>query len=713
MDLPNRHSLRRALRVLGLLGLLAGVAGAGRIEFRDPDPKGPRERVWQITDRPNVDHVIEYHNTQCWSPTGRYLAYTAYHTGDLWIYDLQEDREIPLGKGGSPRWANKHDWLFFIRSDPKGSTLTWRDIASGKEVGLATENKTDEVWFPGETDCEDRWLFTNKRFVDYVMRDGKRRRRKRYWTYRLPLREGGKPKVILEFKGRRPLPNPRHPVIMQRYKSGGPFGSSRVWFDNEGRNLRTGVPMVQSGHQCWLGDGSYHLIGDDQVRGRKWDEPYPSNMHYLANIRFHDICPCGFSGRWTCVNGKIADLRSGHGRRYSFRYVYYPLPQGVGSVGDSDCNPKGSPDGTKVCYRSMVDMKDGRFTRLTQPLSTKGSERLHVESTEGFPESGDVVLFQEIVGYERKTPTTFEGLTRRKYDTRGRSFPAGYVLHDFRGLVVPPKLRKNAPMTRLRANIAAKKLVDKYGDTPVPWMRQRQVYCTIVRDPDPPHLRLRGGRVELIPGENHWETRGCLVLRDGQPVNTAVLKPGATLRLPKAGTYTAVAVERSGLKGKPSLPLKLDADADLVALRDKPADFSWTTDRWLVDGKAASADAAKRTDKAVREVVHRHDGVIAREFFEKGRRVARHDRNAEGQPTRKLTYRDGKLLRREYAHGERESIEDFAPDGFITHAKQWYQKAGKRRVYSEWWYERGVPVKRNLRGRTTYEKKGDDWVRGK
>ena len=713
MSLSTRHPLRQASRVVALALLLVGVARAGRIEFRDSDPKGPRERIWQITDRPNVDHVIQYHNTQCWSPSGRYLCYNGYQTGDLWIHDLQEDRETALGKAGSPRWAKKHDWLFFIRSGPKGSTLTWRDIASGKEVGLATENKDDEVWFPGETDCEDRWLFTNKRFVDFVTVNGKRRRRKRYWTYRLPLREGGKPEVILKFRGRRPLPNPRHSVIMQRYKAGGPFGSSRVWFDYEGKNLRTGVPMVQSGHQCWLGDGSYHLIGDDQVRGRKWDEPYPSNMHYLANVRFHDICPCGFSGRWTCVNGKIADLRSGHGRPYSFRYVYYPVPLDVGNVGDEDCNPKGSPDGTKICYRSMVDMKDGRFTRLTKSLPTKETERMHVESTDGFPEAGDVVLFVEVVGYKRKTATTFEGLTRKKYNTRQRSLGPGYMIHNYADLVVPPARRKNAPITRLRAQIAAKKLGKKYHNTPVPWLRQRQVYCTIVRDPDPPHLRLRAGRVELIPGENHWETRGYLVLRNGRPISKALLTPGAKLRLPGAGIYTAVAAERSGLKGKPSLPLKLAAAAEVVALLDKPADFSWTESRWLVNGKPSPADAAKRAAKAVRETVHRHDGVIAREFFAKGQRVARHDLNAAGLPTRKLTYRAGKLLRREYGHGERESVEDFAPDGFITHAKQWYHKAGKRQVYSEWWYDKGVPVKRLIRNRTTYVKKGDDWVRTK
>ena len=38
------------------------------------------------------------------------------------------------------------------------------------------------------------------------------------------------------------------------------------------------------------------------------------------------------------------------------------------------------------------------------------------------------------------------------------------------------------------------------------YQREVDVYVSVVRLPDPPHLRSTVASTELIPGENHWET---------------------------------------------------------------------------------------------------------------------------------------------------------------------------------------------------------------
>ena len=40
--------------------------------------EGKAIEVWRITDDPAVRDHANYHNTQCWSPDGRYLCYTHY-----------------------------------------------------------------------------------------------------------------------------------------------------------------------------------------------------------------------------------------------------------------------------------------------------------------------------------------------------------------------------------------------------------------------------------------------------------------------------------------------------------------------------------------------------------------------------------------------------------------------------------------------------------
>ena len=77
---------------------------------------------------------------------------------------------------------------------------------------------------------------------------------------------------------------------------------ARHFFDHDlaGNNTTVAFPIMEGSHFSWSGDGSYFLAGNGPVRGRKWNEALPANIHFLANITVGDICPCGFSGRWLC-----------------------------------------------------------------------------------------------------------------------------------------------------------------------------------------------------------------------------------------------------------------------------------------------------------------------------------------------------------------------------------------------------------------------------
>jgi len=210
-------------------------------------------------------------------------------------------------------------------------------------------------------------------------------------------------------------------------------------------------------------------------------------------------------------------------------------------------------------------------------------------------------------------------------------------------------------------------------------------------------LRQVGDNVQLIPGENHWETYGYHVFKNDERITDSPIRPSESLNLPGQGTYTAVAVEWSGLESKPSFPLQVRGPASVTVLSDKPNDFSWIREQGVVEG-----------DRAIVETVHLYDGVIHRSWYRAGEIVKRHDLNAEGKATRRLFYRDGKLARRQYhnRNGYHVSTEHLDADGYITESIQ----HGSRPRH--WWYQKGVPTK-YARGSDTYSKDGERWIKTK
>lgn len=665
-----------------VFAVLLAKAVAAREAFQTPN-NGHNLGVWRITNEPAIRHWANYHNTQCWSPDGRYLCYTRYapHEGrygdaadEVHLYDLLKNEDRLLERGFFSRWAKLRNWLFYVRitgdarKREQAVEVRWLDLDTGKTKTLAAG-----VEMIGETTHDDRWLIGAKRF---------RKQTPEFVTVRIAL-PGGAVEELREVVGAQLLPNPRHPVFFTRQDhKDEPFGATRWFYDLDGRNKRMAVPTLQQCHMSWIGNGEFLLLGNGLVRGRRWNEPFPSNVHILSSIGVGDVSPCGRSGRYVCGDHNVADLRSGDGWHFiePLSIICYPATVKDDS-GIYDADPKGSPDGTKICFVSNYDLKDGPLTYVESALR---GDVLQVKSTAGFPATGSLVLRREVLGYRRKTPTTFEGVTRGLHNTLQSPAAPGTPVTSFEARCLTDAQWRTIPG-------APPGMRKSIGDDYPALLRQRQtdVYVAVIRKPDRPYLR----GAQLIPGEEHFETAGYHLLRDGRKVTEKPLPIGTNVEL-QPGEYRAIAVEWSGLESEPSVPLRVEKTAKLQVLAGPPQDFSWTSDRWL-------------EGRSVREVVHLHDGVIHREWYRNGALTRRHDLNAEGKAIRRVAFESGKLAQREYYDRDDTllSRELFDAAGFITEWIRFEQTVER----DHWWFDRGMPVK-HVSKEGEFVKQGDQWV---
>jgi hypothetical protein len=720
---------------------------------RFPPKIGDALEIWRVTHDPAVRHYHNYHNTQCWSPDGRYLCFTRYASdgkeygtdaaAEIHLFDFGNNQDVLIERGLNPRWANRQPWLLFNRLRPddgprhgRGTQVVWLDVPSGRRTvigygfGRPTWVSHDDrflygIFYPPGSRSGDAW-------EPY---EGEPR------AVRLAIRAGADLEFLPGPWGvgyNSLLVNPAHPTIVSRdhhfrtnfYATPGttdvPF-KARHFVDHglAGENPTSPFPCMDGAHFAWSGDGEWFLPGNGPLRGRKWNEPFPANLHFLANLAVGDVGPAGRSGRWICGSTgggtgslRLADLRSGEGRVVMPTHSFLAFPSGRDNSGPYDIDSKGSPDGTKIAFVSTYDLQHGPAAGIAEGST---DDEIRVDSTTGFPDSGLLVnpagFGGEVIRYSGRTPTSFRGLTRGLYGTDPKSpLRTDRMLIAFDSLLLPPEKRHRGPLPARDI-----RSIVKDPESPLIWQRSTDLYVAVVRRPDRPHLRARGDRIELIPGDNHWETRGYRLLCHGRPVSTNLLSPETTFPVSSTGIYTAIAVEWSGLESLPSHALDVARATTLVVLADTPADFSWTSPRWLAtSGRPLAEREAKEASQATRETVHLHDGVIQRQHWQRGVLARQDDLNFEGQPIRRQTYEGGRLARREYLDrdGNLVSTELFDSAGFITesHGQRAYsqgQPAWKRdgaTVNASWWYDRGVPV-RYQRGATAFVKRGDRWVR--
>ena len=694
--------------------------------------EGEALEIWRITHDPTVRDWANYHNTQCWSHDGRYICYTHFASdgkefgnraaAEIHLYDLYNDKDIKIDNGSEPRWANNNNWLFYLHSvdnpsqdHERGSQVVWLDLENNvKKIIASGINRLRE------TDENDRWLYGLK-----TIEGGGRR------GVRMLIMENSTIEILPgegenQFSDKMTV-NPKHPVIVYQDHNYEDFNFStdtqRIPFparhhvkcDLEGKNKTEPFPFMEGSHFSWSGDGTYFLLGNGILRGVRWDDFVPGNTHFLAPIRVGDVGKCGFSGRW--VNGStyngtgplaMADLRSGDGW-----IVYNPnsivcFPSTEDNSGVYDIDAKGSPDATKIIFVSNYDLENGPYTELVENIT---GDVIKVLSTKDFPEKGRIVVVtgfaREVLGYDKKTATTFEKLTRGLYETPVSNPDSGQSITLFESRLIPEELWPALPLP-------GKRNLELFKDPNSPLLKQRSsnIYGAIVRLPDAPFLRLSNDTLELIPGENHWEISGYKLFIDGRELNNSLVKHGEIIKLKNPGNYTAVAVEWSGLESKPIFSFRVEKDLSLKVLSDKPEDFSWTKDRWLIDGTETSEQAALKSEEAVKEIVHWYDGVIHREWYSGGQIEKRFDYNLQGKVTRKLFYQSKKLSKRELYQrdGKHISTEYFDTNGYITEAFHNPLGTGSTYGYTHWWYEKGVPVKA-IKKDEIYLKDGSQWIK--
>ena len=704
----------RALRLLAAALIGVGSASGAVHKFKVDQPGARNFGVWRLTHDPAVRDEGNYHNIQCWSPNGRYTCYTHWDgskgpggkaSAEVHVIDLMtaEDRRVDTGM--CPRWANSHNWLFYCHWTGDGTppyetgTQLIRYDADTREKVVITHGMEG----PGSLDSTDTWLYGVQRF---------RGQKPELRTVRVRNAANSKLEVIKGAPNTHGYihVNPRYPIIMTRCKDlkDKVYGMNRAFFDLDGSDMRIGSVMGQAGHQSWSGDGKYLLIGNRQVCGRPWNKPFPSDLEVLSRGGVGDICPCGRSGRYICGGGlSFVDTRSGDQWPvvYPGSFRIYPMAGDNSTLMDID--PKGSPDGTKVHYHSTLDL-DGLATASITKYDTKRPDVVEVDSTDRFPQSGDLVSRWEVIGYQSKTATTFERVTRQKYGTRKGPRLGSRKAKILRPLSAYVLSKKDRARSRPDPSFVRAKLP---MDHPLMFQRYTDCYAVVVRLPDRPHLRLKGGQAELVPGESHWETRGYRLLRSDRPLREGLLEPGQTFVLPGEGEYAAIAVEWSGLASPASLPLKVPARTEGCVLRDAPKDFSWTRELWRTDEKMISRAEPWKGPKVTKEIVHLHDGVIAREEWRNGQRVSHVDLSSDGKPIRLLDFEKGKLTRRMYKDpdGLIRSEELYGPDGFkteyISYRGWWYYRRDDLRgtESAHWWYKKGRPVKLTKKGRTVFD----------
>ena len=709
-------------RLVLAVPVAASACLAEIVRFTPNQPGTRNLEVWRLTHDPATRDEANYHNIQCWSHNGRYTCYTHWGgergpggkaSAEVHVVDLATGEDRRVGGGINPRWANHHNWLFYCHwtgdgTEPHetGTQVVRYDADTGEMLVIGSGMEC-----PGSVDSNDTWLYGTQRLRGQTPEHVTARLRTQPALDTGAGNDAPRPERITGAPNQHAYVhlNPCHPVIMVRTKGSSRqdlYAAQRTLFDLDGTNHRTGAIWAEIGHLCWSGDGRYLLIGNRQLCGRAWDTPFPSDLHVLSWGALGDVCPCGRSGRFVCGgNLRMVDTRSGDAWDVVHPYsgIIYPMEGDHSTL--SDIDPKGSPDGTKIHYHSTRDI-DNAVSAAVVAFDAKAPDVIRVDTTDGFPESGDLVARWEVIGYVRKTETTFEGLTRRKLDTRqapdleskvGRLFPlSAFVL---------------AGETRARAKPIGPIVAAGFApEHPLAYQRYTDCYVAVCRRPFRPHLRMREGKAELIPGESHWETRGYRILRSGVPIADRLFAAGDEFLLSSPGSYTATAVEWSSLESSPSLELRVADPVHGRVLGAVPEGFSWTRCVWRVDGHEVPPEQAAAAPEVAMELMHLHDGVIAREAWRNGKKVFREDLNAQGRVTRRREFSNGALSEQTYRtpEGLLASRELFGPDGFkIEYVRLDVRPGREGRELEHTWYARGTPVKQLKRGKVVFDRTTD------
>ena len=129
--------------------------------------------VANLTRDYTVRDWANYHNTKSFSPNGRWVCYTRYaadgkqyginSAAEIHVADLHTGQDRLVDNGHSSRWANIHNWLFYLKAPSggagsEGAQVWWLDLETDRQVLMGTGINS-----LGETSFDDRWIFGAER----------------------------------------------------------------------------------------------------------------------------------------------------------------------------------------------------------------------------------------------------------------------------------------------------------------------------------------------------------------------------------------------------------------------------------------------------------------------------------------------------------------------------------------------------------------------
>ena len=670
------------LHVLSItLLIVIAPASAARVVFNDRYPDTQALEIWQLTDDPTTKHHSMYHNMTPFSHDGRYCFYVIVYRGprregapenrSLGIYDLHEDREIGshMSRAYTPIWGNRSNAMYFVDDQRKRNATLYRlEVPSLKMAPLHTGPKK----YCPAISFDDKYIFGAE--------DGK--------LYRYENRERGEKKLIYtppkwpNVKVSIPKGSPTKPWIMCRQNTSGrdpncPVGTpSRIIVDVDGNLVNPALPYTGHAHADWHASGDAVLRGDGPLMVRRVLDPWPGDLLPLNAVGGGDPARQGASGRWGATNRFangvlwLSDLRSGRSWPVvrTVSHIHQPASDTRDLSGPYDCDQHGSPDGTKMYFSTNYDIRNYPVALVTEPASANETEAITVDSTEGFPDSGLLSFFGEVIRYEPKTPTRFRRLTRGYLGTRPRWTIEGWPISNYHG----------------RAD-------EVDGKDALAHQHQTDAYIAVVRLPDAPVIRRDGNTALLCPGRNHRETRALVLYRDGKRDRDLLASRGdQTLDLGE-GKWTTTAAEWSRLESRPSKetvagpvrlsvrwqrPKELDAprvrhmvgnkevaklpgNADSVSIySDEAGDYLWEVRksgevverRWATPGYPATLMEKYRRGVRVERRIFDGNGVetelVCKYDDGAGRLTELRKRSWDGGAWDTLAYENGRLLSR-------------------------------------------------------------------
>ena len=487
--------------------------------------------------------------------------------------------------------------------------------------------------------------------------------------------------------------NPRYPVmslqkVVYRLMPNGDkqFLANNGFLDLNGRFISACHHLTLRGHRSWGAGGDWYVIGDGPLYGRRWNAGFPANWECLSVFPVKDTQMCGLRRRYVVNYSNtrlhVADVRTGEDfpLNYTLSGMAFPRTVKGDHSGLYDVEAHGSPDGTKVYWSGTCDIANTQITWLTDWAIPGKTKALKVRSTEGFSDSG-VVLVRSIFGvaYRRKTATSFEGITLGAGNTRIRECKKRWYL---------------VPLSAI--NITDGK---SFGRP-----RLRNSFITLFRHPDTPFLEKGPRGVTLYPGEYHQETRAYRFrLNQGKAVESDMKRPWAAAA---DGSLQVAAVEWCGLASKWSKPVRVTAGTRVTLSPERPPRLDAPRIiAYTLDGEKERPLSRGEVKRAPRRrwferVINPQGEIIETREYAGADLVKRHIISERtGKLCKTEFYANGKLVKREHYNTEAPPL--YVPDGQFFHRETYDADGWKTTDYHVLWkskttilFEKGVPIKK-------------------